>query len=350
MEQSPLQALEEQLQDHPQRRSIERSIVALLEISRNSHDIDEWRLVSGALADMRDGFHVFAPHRHARKVAVFGSARTQPDQSSYALAQELAKEAVLRGFQVMTGAGGGIMEAANAGAGCEKSIGLNVELPFEQHANRYVSGCEGRLLHFRYFFTRKLFFLRESDALVVLPGGFGTFDELFESLTLIQTGRTPPIPLVMLAPRGDAFWPSWLEEIQSDLVSRDLISAEDTALLRRAQTACEAMDQISHFYRVFHTSQVQEDMLELLLHAPLPAEEVSGLNRDFDALVDEGAITQGDSCDSNGILRPCLRFHIDKRRIGLLYQLIDRLNCLDLPDAAALEQPGQRLCAIAPTP
>ena len=121
-------------------------------------------------------------------------------------------------------------------------------------------------------------------------------------------------------------------------------------LLRQARTAAEAMDHISHFYRVFHTAQYQEDLLELLLHAPLPNEELNRLNHDFDDLVDEGAITQGDSCDSNGILRPCLRFHIDKRRIGLLYQLIDRLNCLDLPDAAALEQPGQRLCAIAPTP
>ena len=350
MEQSPLQALADELENHPQRRSIERSIVALLEIARSSRDSDEWRLIKGALADIRDGFNVFAPHRQTRKVTVFGSARTQPGDPAYRLAQELAVEAVQRGFEVMTGAGGGIMEAANSGAGCEKSIGLNVELPFEQHANRYVSGCEGRLLHFRYFFTRKLFFLRESDALVVLPGGFGTFDELFESLTLIQTGRTPPIPLVMLAPQGDTFWPSSLGEIQNDLVSRGLISVEDTALLRQAQTAAGAMDQISHFYRVFHTSQFQEDMLELLLHAPLPATELSALNREFDALVDEGSISQGESCDSNGILRPCLRLHLDRRRIGLLYRLIDRLNDLPVPLAAAIEQPGQRLCTTPPCP
>lgn len=350
MEQSPLQALEAQLQDHPQRRSIERSIVTLLEIARNSRDSDDWRLISGALADIRDGFQVFAPHRLTRKVTVFGSARTQPDEAAYQLAQALAVEAVERGFEVMTGAGGGIMEAASSGAGCEKSIGLNVELPFEQHANRYVSGCEGRLLHFRYFFTRKLFFLRESDALVVLPGGFGTFDELFESLTLIQTGRTPPIPLVMLAPDGDDFWPAWLHDIQSDLASRGLISAEDTSLLKQARSAAEAMDQISRFYRVFHTSQFQEDVLELLLHVALPAELVSELNHDFDALVDEGSISQGESCDSHGILRPCLRFHIDRRRIGLLYQLIDRLNDLPLPNEPAIEQPGQRRCLVPPCP
>jgi uncharacterized protein (TIGR00730 family) len=324
--------------------------VTLLEISRTSSDLDEWRLISGALADIRDGFHVFQPHRHTRKVAVFGSARTQPSDPSYQLAEELAAEAVRRGFEVMTGAGGGIMEAANRGAGCDNSIGLNVELPFEQHANRFVSGCEGRLLHFRYFFTRKLFFLRESDALVVLPGGFGTFDELFESLTLIQTGRTPPIPLVMLAPAGDDFWPSWLEEMQEVLVNRGLISAEDTALLKQARSAAKAMDHVSQFYRVFHTAQFAEDVMELLLHTAISAEALDSLNHDFNALVDEGAISQGESCDAHGILRPCLRFHLDKRRIGLLYRLIDRLNGLELPAATAIEQPGQRLCATPPRP
>jgi len=288
---------------------------------------------------------VFAPHRRTRKVTVFGSARTTPQDPAYRLAQELAVEAVGRGFQVMTGAGGGIMEAANSGAGCENSLGLNVDLPFEQHPNRYVNTCEGRLLHFRYFFTRKLFFLRESDALVVMPGGFGTFDELFESLTLIQTGRTPPIPLVMLAPPGDQFWPDWLEDIQAGLTSRGLISTEDTALFQQASSAAEAMGIICRFYRVFHTAQFAEDRLELLLHAPLESDQLRDLNRDFDALVDEGSISQGESCDSNGILRPCLRFHLDRRRIGMLYQLIDRLNGLPLPVAPAIEQPGQRVCS-----
>lgn len=349
MEQSPLQALEAQLQDHPQRRAIERSIVTLLEIARNSRDSDDWRLVSGALADIRDGFQVFAPHRLTRKVTVFGSARTQPDEPAYQLAQALAVEAVERGFEVMTGAGGGIMEAANSGAGCDNSIGLNVELPFEQHANRYVNACEGRLLHFRYFFTRKLFFLRESDALVVMPGGFGTFDELFESLTLIQTGRTPPIPLVMLAPPGDAFWPEWLGELHQGLVRRGLISPEDTTLLKQASSAAEAMAIISRFYRVFHGAQYAEDCLELLLHGRLSDAQLGQLNRSFGPLVEEGGISQGESCDSRGILRPCLRFQLDRRRIGLLYQLLDQLNGLPLEGPAAIEQPGQRL-SPAPQP
>ena len=204
IERSPLEALADALEGHPQRRSIERSVVRLLEIARNSSDPDEWRLITGALADIRDGLDVFAPHRQTRKVTVFGSARTEPARRPI----PWPKNSPMKqhgSAEVMTGAGGGVMEAANRGAGCESSIGLNVDLPFEQHANHYVNACDGRLLHFRYFFTRKLFFLRESDALVVMPGGFGTFDELFEALTLIQTGRTPPIPVVLLAPRATPF-------------------------------------------------------------------------------------------------------------------------------------------------
>ena len=347
---TPLTALAAQLEGHPQRRAIERSITTLLEICRTNRDADQWRLISGALADIRDGFQLFEPSRSTRKVTVFGSARSQPSDPAYGLAIALAQEAVQRGFEVMTGAGGGIMEAANSGAGASHSLGLNVQLPFEQHANPFVSGSQGRLLHFRYFFTRKLFFLRESDALVVLPGGFGTFDELFESLTLIQTGRTPPIPLVMLAPEGDDFWHQWLGEMEDALVSRGLISPEDTSLLKQARSASEAMEHIARFYRVFHTAQFSGDQLELLLHAALHPEQLAALNHDFDALVDEGTIGQGESSDALGVLRPCLRFHLDRRRIGLLYRLIDRLNGLELPTVPGIEQPGQRLCTTPPCP
>ncbi|MEB3243295.1 MAG: LOG family protein [Cyanobacteriota bacterium] len=335
------------LPGHPQRRQIERTLVTLLEIARSSDDSNEWRLISGALEDIRDGLAVFQPHRLTRKVTVFGSARTEEHEPTYQLAVQLAEAAVAQGFEVMTGAGGGVMEAANQGAGCENSIGLNVDLPFEQRANRYVSGCGGRLLHFRYFFTRKLFFLRESDALVVMPGGFGTFDELFESLTLIQTGRTPPIPLVLLAPVGDPFWEVWQAGIQQSLVERGLISPEDPSIVQEARSAEEAIQHICRFYRVYHASNIMEDRIELLLHVPVPTSLLPQLNQDFESLVQEGTINAGEACDENGILRPCLRFQLDRRRIGQLYQLIDRLNALDLAPCPALEQPGQRLGVAA---
>ncbi len=331
------------MQGHPQRRLIERSLVALLHLCRNEPGYDEWRLISGALADISEAMEVFHPRRSSRKITVFGSARTSASDPCYRMAEEVAQLAVAAGFEVMTGAGGGIMEAANQGAGCENSIGLNVDLPFEQHPNRTVSSCAGRLLHFRYFFTRKLFFLRESDAVVVLPGGFGTLDELFESLTLIQTGRTPPMPLVLLAPEGDPFWEGWQRDMHQGLAARGLISPEDSDLLIAAHSAQEAVERICRFYRVFHAANLGHDRIELLLNTPITSDHLAELNRVFDDLVDEGVIQASEACDDAGILRPCLRFHFDKRRIGRLYQLLDHLNSLALPPCEALEHPGQRL-------
>jgi len=316
--------------------------VSLLEISQQEREPEAWRIVSGTLADISEALEVFRPHRQVRKVAVFGSARTAADDPSYQLASQLAAAAVAAGFEVITGAGAGIMEAANRGAGCEASIGLNVDLPFEQHPNPIVSSCEGRLLHFRYFFTRKLFFLRESDAVIALPGGFGTLDELFESLTLVQTGRTPPVPLVLLAPEQDRFWLSWQVEVQRQMTRRGLISAEDRSLVFHASTATAAIDHIQRFYRVFHAAELHSDRVELQLNVAVPAPALARLNRDFDDLVDQGVIQAAETCDEAGMLRPCLRFHFNRRRIGRLYQLIEALNALELPACAALEQPAQR--------
>ena len=330
------------LQGHPQRRQIELALVSLLEVAHQEPGEETWRLISGALADISEALDVFRPRQAVRKITVFGSARSPADDPCAQLAAALAQQAVAAGFEVMTGAGGGVMEAANRGASCEHSIGLNVDLPFEQHPNPYVSACEGRLLYFRYFFTRKLFFLRESDALVVLPGGFGTLDELFEALTLIQTGRTPPIPLVLLAPPGDPFWHHWQQQIQQSLVERGLISAEDPSLVVEANSAAEAVAHIARFYRVFHRALLAQERLELQLNAPIPAPLLSALNRRYAALSEDGAIQAAMTVDENGILRPCLRLHFDRRRVGLLYQLLDHLNGLELPAAPALEQPGQR--------
>jgi uncharacterized protein (TIGR00730 family) len=323
---------------------IERSVVSLLEICRQESEPEAWRMIGGTLADISEALTVFRPSREVRKVAVFGSARTTADQPTYQLAAQLAEAAVEAGFEVITGAGGGIMEAANAGAGCEASIGLNVDLPFEQHPNPIVSSCEGRLLHFRYFFTRKLFFLRESDAVVVLPGGFGTLDELFESLTLVQTGRTPPVPLVLLAPEQDTFWSSWQVEVQRQMTHRGLISPEDRSLVHLANNAKAAMAYISRFYRVFHAAELRSDRVELQLNVAIPSHDLERLNREFDDLVDQGVIAAAETCDEEGLLRPCLRFRFNKRRMGRLYQLLEALNSLELPACAALEQPGQRTC------
>jgi uncharacterized protein (TIGR00730 family) len=325
-------------------------VISLLELARFETESEEWRLISGCLADISEALEVFHPRRSSRKITVFGSARSEREDPCYTLAEEVARLAVLAGFEVMTGAGGGVMEGANSGAGCDHSIGLNVDLPFEQHPNPYVSACEGRLLYFRYFFTRKLFFLRESDAVVVMPGGFGTLDELFECLTLIQTGRTPPIPLVLLAPEGDDFWKRWQRDVHQELAARGLISPEDVDLVVEASCASEAVERICRFYRVFHSAQLGEERIELLLNAPVRREWLPQLNRDFADLLEEGAIQASECCDEKGILRPCLRLRFDKRRVGRLYQFIDHLNGLELPPCHALEHPAERLSQPVPQP
>lgn len=311
-------------------------------MAREEHELEAWRLVSGALDDLSEALRVFRPVRSARKVSIFGSARTAPGDPAYAMARRAAELAVEAGFEVMTGAGGGVMEAANSGAGCLHSFGLNIDLPYEQHTNPYLSDCEGRLLFFRYFFTRKLFFLRESDALLVLPGGFGTFDELFECLTLIQTGRTPPIPLVLLAPPGDPHWSQWQQTIRQSLAERSLISPEDLSLMSEAASPEEAIAHIRRFYRVFHTARLDEQPMELLLHAAIPPPVLSQLNRDFADMLSEGAIRSGESVDDNGLLFPCLQLRLDRRKVGRLYQFIDHLNGLDLPATAALDRSCDR--------
>lgn len=318
-------------------------MISLLEVARNENEIDEWRLISGCLADISEAMDIFRPRRTARKITVFGSARTEKVDPCYRLAEEIARLAVEAGFEVMTGAGGGVMEGANSGAGCEHSIGLNVDLPFEQHPNAYVSECEGRLLYFRYFFTRKLFFLRESDALVVMPGGFGTLDELFEALTLIQTGRTPPIPLVLLAPEGDDFWPLWQRYVGDQLAGRGLISPEDVDIVNEATSAAAAVAHIARFYRVFHSALLGGERIELLLNAPIPRERLGELTQLFADIVEEGAIQAGENVDDRGILRPCLRFRFDRRKVGRLYQFIDHLNGMDLENSEALQHPAERL-------
>ncbi|MFM7086590.1 MAG: LOG family protein [Cyanobium sp.] len=316
--------------------------MALLQVARDEHELEAWRLISGALADIRDALNVFRPVRASRKVSIFGSARTATDDPCYVLAHRAAELAVEAGFEVMTGAGGGVMEAANSGAGCSHSFGLNIDLPFEQHANAFLSECEGRLLFFRYFFTRKLFFLRESDALLVLPGGFGTFDELFECLTLIQTGRTPPIPLVLLAPDGDDYWQRWIDGVRRSQASRGLISPEDMDLIVQAGSAEEAVALIRRFYRVFHSARLGEEPMELLLHTPLPPPQLAQLNRDFADMLSEGRIQASESVDDNGLLYPCLQLRLDRRKVGRLYQCIDHLNSLELPESPALDRPGDR--------
>ena len=297
----------------------------LLEISRSAADTNDWQLVEATLADMAAAFSLFHPHRNTPKLAVFGSARSRVSDPAYRLAMEVAEEAVNCGFEVITGAGGGVMEAANRGAGTGKSFGLDVQLPFEHFTNLYIDSPE-RLLSFSYFHTRKLFFLRETDAVVVLPGGFGTFDELFEALTLIQTAKNPPVPVVLLAPLGDNYWDQWQNYIDTSLLERGFVSAQDSCIYRSANSAKQALRLIEGFYKVFKDSHYKANKLQLNLNYYLPENEVILINKKFSYLLLEGEIYSINNIGCGS----CLELCFDQRQIGGLYALIEHLNGLDL--------------------
>ena len=341
-----LSDLARELNDHSHGEVACRVLETLVRISRSEADASDWEIIDGTLADMADGFRVFHPHRSTRKVAIFGSARTPEADAVYQQSIEVAAAAVAAGFEVMTGAGGGVMEAANRGAGVGQSFGLNVDLPFEQEANPYIGGSD-RLLTFRYFHTRKLFFLRETDAVVVLPGGFGTLDELFEALTLIQTSRNPPVPVVLVCPDGDDYWHRWHAYVNRALDDRGLISPEDRQIYGTAHTAEAAVSQIRHFYRVFEASRFRGDHLQLLLHCTLPPGVLDDLNRRFADLLLSGRIRSLPCSGPDGQRRDCLELLFDQRQVGRLYELIQHLNSLDLPNTDPLEHPERRV-ALAP--
>src|SRR5262245_21025328 len=210
------------------------------------------KLLSTALKELRYSFNVFSPYRDRRKVTVFGSARIKTDHPAYAAAVEFSRRMAEAGFMVITGAAAGIMEAGHVGAGREASIGVNILLPFEQAANTVIAG-DIKLMHLKYFFTRKLLFVKECDGIALFPGGFGTQDECFEVLTLVQTGKSHLFPIVMVDEPGGDYWVRWRQYVEEVLLARGLISPADLALFKVTDSVAEAVEEVLTFYRVYHS-------------------------------------------------------------------------------------------------
>ena len=285
-----------------------------------------------ALAEACRALDVFNAYRHVPKVAVFGSARTKTDRPIYKMAADFSREIAAHGFMVLTGAGGGIMAAANEGAGRENSFGLNIELPFEQDVNDTVAG-DPKLIEFRFFFTRKLFFLKETKALALFPGGFGTLDEGFEALTLIQTGKSNPLPIVLMEREGSAYWEQWREYLTDHLLARGLIGKHDMHLFRICHTVQEGVDEITGFFRVFHSCVQTHDGVTIWLWRPLEPPEIERLNDEFTDMLGEGRITQvyrapRPVSDSGDEALSCIEVPMNHRHQGRLRQLIDAINAL----------------------
>lgn len=305
-------------------------------LARDRASRGDLKILHRAFRELRYAFKVFKPFRDHRKVTVFGSARTPPEDPDYQQAVQLGKAMADRGWLVLTGAGSGIMEAAHVGAGRELSMGVNIMLPFEQSANPVIAN-DPKLVHLKYFFTRKLLFVKEVHAVVLCPGGFGTQDEGFETLTLIQTGKRDLMPVVLLEREGGTYWRDWMQFIQTQLLDNGLISPADLSLFKITRSVDEAVQEMIQFYRVYNSMRYVKGRLVLRLHARPDDHFMDRLNDEFSDVVESGRIERAethshelDEIDIVGLPRIGLQFN--RRQVGRLRQMVDLLNAELTPD------------------
>jgi uncharacterized protein (TIGR00730 family) len=288
------------------------------------------KILSRTLRELRYAFKVFQPYRRRRKVTIFGSARTKPDHPNYIHATQFAERITQFGWMVITGAGGGIMEAGHKGAGREMSMGLNIMLPFEQSANPYIQG-DPKLVTLKYFFTRKLMFVKECSAVVCCPGGFGTLDETLEVLTLLQTGKQTMFPLVLLDQEKGTFWEGFESFVRSELMRENLVSPDDVHLYRITHSVEEAVQEIVRFYTNYHSMRYVNDILVLRLNHRLTDHAVQSLNDEFKDIIVSGIIVQQHALPEESVEPelaelPRLVLHFNRKSLGRLRLLINRVN------------------------
>ncbi|CAN5500143.1 LOG family protein [soil metagenome] len=307
-------------------------LVSGVRLAEDRADRLDLKIANAALKEMRGAYNVFAPYRDVSKVTIFGSARTQREDPLYASTHELAAALAERGWMIVTGAGPGLMAAGMEGAGRERAIGVLIRLPFESGANEFIAGDE-KLIEMKYFFTRKLMLIKESKAFVALPGGFGTLDETFELLTLVQTGKAVPVPIVLLDTPGGRYWRGWSRFVEEEVAGNGMIDGDDRCLYRITDDVDEAVAEIEGFYRNYHSLRWVGDRLVLRLRAAPTDEELAELSGTFRDLLVTGSIGRTEALqpevsgqDHLDLPRVVLRF--DRRRYGRLRALIDALNAL----------------------
>jgi hypothetical protein len=310
-------------------RLIREMIQSALRLAPDQADLGELKLVSRSFSELRYALKVFRPYQDRHKISIFGSARTPPDHPDYAATVRFSQRCVQAGWMVITGAGGGIMRAGHEGAGKQESFGVSIRLPFEAGANDIITG-DPKHISFRYFFTRKLILVSQADALALFPGGFGTLDEGFEVLTLVQTGKSPMIPVVLVEPPGSRYWEGFDAYVRGHLLERGLISPEDLNLYRIFHDADLAAAHVTAFYDNYHSSRFVRDQLVIRLNRPASAELIGALNDEFRDIIVEGAVRatgplEGES-DHPALAR--LAFRFNRRSYGRLRAMIDRINDL----------------------
>ncbi len=318
--------------DSPHGRYVRDLLINGLKLIPDNRSTGELKLITAAVKELRYAYRVFGQYPEPHKITIFGSARTPKEHPDYVKAVEFSRLMGERGWMAITGAGPGIMEAGVAGPGRERSFGVGIRLPFEQTSNHIIAG-DSKMIVFRYFFTRKLMFISQAEAVALFPGGFGTMDEAFETLTLIQTGKAGMVPVVCLQGDGSDYWQKFDHFIREQLLERRLISAEDLSLYKICATSQEAADHIDRFYRCYHSSRYVKDDLVIRLKYSLKDKDVADLNARFAKLVKAGGTPMHQrgpfEVEDDHLDLPRLVFTHTRHAYGMIRQLIDAINDCD---------------------
>jgi uncharacterized protein (TIGR00730 family) len=305
-------------------------IRTIIKLAADGTSRGELKILNRALKELRHAFKVFAPYGAVRKVSIFGSTHIKEDDPYYHLARDLAQRFAQEGLMVITGAGPGIMQAGHEGAGPENSFGVNIRLPAVQQANRFIKD-DSKLMSFHFFFTRKLMFVKEADAVVIFPGGFGTHDELCEALTLAQTGKSQIVPIILMDLPGQAYWTAWERFLREAVLSRNYISGQEFSFFKVIDNVDDALREIKTFYRNFHSYRfVRHDLVIRLNHAPAPA-LIDMLNQEFVNILKGGKITRTEPLaeeadDPSTFHLHRLRVPFNREDFARLRQMIDVIN------------------------
>lgn len=315
----------------PLRRKIISDIFkATIRLARENPGSLNLKISATALKELQFSFKMFRPHRQSPKITMFGSARISDSDPLYALAKDFAQKAVKRKYMVITGGGPGIMAAGNEGATAKGGFGLNIKLPFEQSANSFIDPQKG-LINYKYFFTRKLFLVKEAWAFAFFPGGFGTFDEAFEALTLLQTGKTNPVPVVFLETKSYGYWSEVVDFLNKVMLKKGLISESDRHLFRIFHTAEEALDHFDLFYKNYHSTRYINDLVSIRIKKPLTDQAIKKINDKFSNFFHDGKLQPSTALpeeDNEPEIKdlPRLVFKWTKKDFGMLRHLIDFIN------------------------
>ncbi len=321
---------------------IREMLAGIVKFHEHSIDVLDIKIVNRALKELRYAFQVFQPYEHCLKVSIYGSARTPSDHPDFQLAARFGRLLSQQGFMVITGAGPGIMEAGHQGAGKDMSFGVNIMLPYEQSANATIAD-DPKLIHLKYFFTRKLLFVREAQAAAFFPGGLGTMDEAFEILTLIQTGKANLVPIVCLQAQGSDYWDRWMDFVAGQLLPRGLISESDLSLFKIFDHEEPAVQEIQDFYRNFHSFKFVRELLVVRIRQPLTPLQLADVQSNFQDLCVDGSFSTvqafpQEQDETEALHLPRLAFHYHRRNAGRLRQFINWLNGLQKESSPARDE------------